>query len=82
MVYNLSVKNSISVTDDNVEANLMGHLLKKMGKISGKAGRELATNVLKNTGKALQIGAENGSSAVYRNNKAALFTVQVVQKPF
>ena len=46
-----------------------------MGKISSKAGKKLATNVLKNPARALEIGAIVGTAMVSRNTKAALSTL-------
>ena len=47
-------------------------VLKIIGKNSVKAGKELATTVLKNTTRALQTGAKVGSAAVSKNLKKVL----------
>ena len=49
-----------------------------MGKISSKAGKKLATNVLKNPARALEIGANVATAAVSRNPRAALSTLPEV----
>ena len=51
-----------------------------MGKISAKAGEKLATNVLKNPARALEIGANVATAAARRNPKAALSTLPEVIK--
>ena len=46
-----------------------------MGKICAKAGKKLATNVLKNPARALGIGASVATAAASINPKAALSTL-------
>ena len=49
-----------------------------MGKISDKTGKELATNVLKNPARALEISANVATATASRNPKAALSTLPEV----
>ena len=45
---------------------------KKLGKVSGKAAKKLATNALKNPARFLEIGANVAAATASRNPKAAL----------
>ena len=40
-------KNSMIVSDNTIQAERLGSFFKNLGKISAKAGKKLATNVLK-----------------------------------
>ena len=51
-----------------------------MGKISAKAGKKLATNVLKNPAQVLEIGANVATAAASRNTNAVLSTLPGVIK--
>ena len=73
-------KKSMLVSDNTIKAQGLGKFFKNLGKASAKAGKKLATNVLKNPGRALEIGANIGSAAVSRNPKAALSTIPDVIK--
>ena len=43
-------KKSMIVSDNTIKAEGLGSFFKNLGKISSKAGKKLATNVLKNPG--------------------------------
>ena len=73
-------KKSMLVSDNIIQAEGLGKFFKNLGKASAKAGKKLATNVLKNPGRALEIGANIGSAAVSRNPKAALSTIPNIIK--
>ena len=66
------------VSDNTIQAEELGSFFKNLGKISAKASKKLATNVLKNTGRALEIGANVATAAASRNPKAALSTLTEV----
>ena len=51
-----------------------------MGKISANAGEKLATKVLKNPARALEIGANVATAAASRNPEAALSKLPEVIK--
>ena len=51
-----------------------------MGKISAKAGKKLATSVLKNHAQALDIGDNFATAAACINPKAAISTLREVIK--
>ena len=68
------------VSDNTIQAEGLGKFFKNLGKASAKAGKKLATNVLNNPGRALEIGANIGSAAISRNPKAALSTIPDVIK--
>ena len=65
-------KKSMIVSDNVIQAEGLGDFFKNLGKLSARAGKKLATNVLKNPGRALEIGANVATAAASRNPKAAL----------
>ena len=54
------------------------NFFKKLGKISAKAGKKLATNALKNSARLLETDANVATAAASRNPKAALTTLPEV----
>ena len=68
-------KKSTIVSDNTIKAEGLGSFFKNLGKISSKAGKKLATNVLKNPGRALEIGANIATAAATKSPKAALSTL-------
>ena len=71
-------KKSMIVGDNTIKAEGLGSFFKNLGKISSKAGKKLATNVLKNPGRALEIGANIATAAATKSPKAALSTLPEV----
>ena len=71
-------KKSTTVSDNSIEAERLSGFFKKLGKISAKSGKKLATNVLKNPARAPEIGAIVATAAASRNPKAALSTLPEV----
>ena len=71
-------KKSMTVSDNTIKAEGLGSFFKNLGKISSKAGKKLATNVLKNPGRALEIGANIATAAATKSPKAALSTLPEV----
>ena len=71
-------KKSMIVSDNTIKAEGLGSFFKNLGKISSKAGKKLATNVLKNPGRALEIGANIATAAATKSPKAALSTLPKV----
>ena len=61
----------MTVSDNTIQAEGLGSFFKNWGRISVKAGEKLATNVLRNPGRALDITAKIASAAASRNPKAA-----------
>ena len=70
----------MTVSDDTIKAEGLSSFFKNLGKISPKAGKKLATNVLKNPARALEIGANVATAAASRNPKAASSTLPEVTK--
>ena len=68
-------KKSMTVSDQTIKAEGLGSFFKKMGKISAKAGKRIATNALKDPARFLEIGANVATAAASRNPKAALSTL-------
>ena len=71
-------KKSMIVSDNTIKAEGLGSFFKNLGEISSKAGKKLATNVLKNPGRALEIGANIATAAATKSPKAALSTLPEV----
>ena len=71
-------KKSMIVTDNTIKAEGLSSFFKNLGKLSAKAGKKLATNVLKNPGRALEIGANVATAAASRNPKNVLSTLPEV----
>ena len=65
-------KKSMIVSDNTIKVEGLGSSFKNLGKISSKAGKKLATNVLKNPGRALEIGANIATATATKSLKAAL----------
>ena len=66
------------VSDNVIQAEGLSSFFKKLRKLSAKAGKKLATNVLKNPGRALEIGANVATAAASRNPKNVLSTLPKV----
>ena len=73
-------KQYMTVSDNTTKAVGLCSFFKNLGKISAKAGKNLATNALKNPAKFLEIGANVATAAASRNPKAALSTLPEVIK--
>ena len=71
-------KKSITVGDNTIKAEGLSSFFKNWGKISARAGKKLATNVLKNPARALEIGANVATAAASRNPKNVLSTLPEV----
>ena len=65
-------KKSMIVSDNVIQAEGLGDFFKKLGKVSSKAAKKLASNALKKPSRFLEIGANVGTAAVSKNPKAAL----------
>ena len=63
---------SMIVSDNTIQAEGLGDFFGRLGKVSGKAAKKLATNALKNPSRFLEIGANVATAAASRNPKAAL----------
>ena len=71
-------KKSMTVSDNTIKAEGLGSFFKILGKISAKAGKKLATNVMKNPGRALEITSNIATAAATKSPKAALSTLPEV----
>ena len=71
-------KKIMTVGEKTIQAEGLGSFFKNLGRTSAKAKEKLATNVLKNPGRALEIGANVATAAASRNPKAALSTLPEV----
>ena len=71
-------KKSMIVSDNTIKAEGLGDFFKNLGKISAKAGKKLAKNVLGNPGRALDLTAKITTAAATKSPKAALSTLPEV----
>ena len=65
-------KKSMTVFDNTIKAEGLGSFLKKLGKISAKAGKKLAKNVLSTPGRALDLTAKIATATATKSPKAVL----------
>ena len=68
----------MTVSDNTIKAEGLGSFFKSLGKISSKAGKKLARNVISNPGRALNLTAKIASVAASKSPKAALSTLPEV----
>ena len=71
-------KKSMTVSDNTIKAEGLGSFFKNLGKISSKAGKKLAKNVISNPGRALDLTAKIATAAATKSPKAALSTLPEV----
>ena len=71
-------KKSMTVSDNTIKAEGLGDFFKKLGKKRLNVSKKMAKNVLKNPGRALEIGANVGSAFASRSPKAALSSLPEV----
>ena len=71
-------KKSMIVSDNVIQAQGLGDFLKNLGKKGLNVSKKMAKNVLKNPGRALEIGANVGTAFASRNPKAALTSLPEV----
>ena len=62
-------KKSMIVSDNTIQAEGLGNFFKKLGKVSGKAAKKIATNALKNPSRFLEIGANVATAALVKIQK-------------
>ena len=65
-------KKTMIVSDNVIQAEGLGNFFKNLGKISAKAGKKLAKNVISNPGRALDLTAKIATAAATKSPKAAL----------
>ena len=63
------------VKDNTIQAEGLGDFLKNLGKISAKAGKKLAKNVISNPGRALDLTTKIATAAASKISKQALSTL-------
>ena len=73
-------KLSKTVYDSTIQVERLSSFFKMLGRISAKAGKKLATDVLKNPCKALEITTNIATAAATKIPKAALSTLPEVFK--
>ena len=68
-------KKPMTVSDNTIQAEALGSFFKNLGRISATTSIKLATKVLKNPGRALEIVANVATAAASRNSKNVLSTL-------
>ena len=68
------------VSDNVIQAEGLGDFFKNLRKVSAKAGKKLAKNVLSNPRRALDLTAKIATAAATKSPKAALSTLPEVIK--
>ena len=71
-------KKSMTVSDNTIKAEGLGSFFKNLGKISAKAGKKLAKNIISIPGRALDLTAKIATAAATKSPKAALSTLPEV----
>ena len=71
-------RKSMIVSDNVIQAEGLGVFFKKLGKVSSRTAKKLATNALKNPARFLEIGANVAAATASRNPKAYLSTLPEV----
>ena len=71
-------KKSMTVSDNTIKAEGLGSFFKNLRKVSAKAGKKLAKNVINNPGRALDLTAKIATAAAIKSPKAALSTLPEV----
>ena len=61
-------KKSMIVSDNTIKAEGLSDFFKNLGKISSKAGKKLAKNVLSNPGRALDLTAKIATAAATKSS--------------
>ena len=59
------------LSDKTIQAEGLGDFFKKLGKVSSKAAKKLATNALKNPSRFLEIDANVATAALSKKNPKA-----------
>ena len=62
----------MKVSDNTTKVEGLGSFFKYLGRMSAKAGKNLATNALKNPGRIVELGANVAMAAASRTPKAVL----------
>ena len=71
-------KKTMIVSDNTIQADGLGSCFENLGRISSKAGKTLATNLLKNPGRALKITSNIATAAATKSPKAVSSSIQEV----
>ena len=66
------------MSDNTIQAEGLGDFFKNLGKKALNVSKKMAKNVLRNPGRALEIGANVGTAFASRNPKAALTSLPEV----
>ena len=70
----------MTVSDNTIQAEGLGDFFKNLGEKGIKVSKKMPKNILKNPGRALEIGANVGSAFASRSPNAALSSSPEVLK--
>ena len=62
----------MTVSDNTIQAERLGSFFQNLGRLAAKAGRKLATKVMKNPGRALENFSNTATATATKNPKVAL----------
>ena len=68
----------MSGSNNTIQAEGLGSLFKTLARISAKAGKKLATNLLRNPDRALKITSNIAIAAATKSRRAALSSLKVI----
>ena len=66
------------MSDNTIQTEGLGDFFKNLGKVSSKAPKKIARNVLRNLSRFLEIGANVAAATAIGNPKAALSAIPEV----
>ena len=65
-------KKATTVSNNTIQAEGLSSFFRNLGRMSAKAGKKLATNVLKSPGRALEVTSNIATAAASKSPKTAL----------
>ena len=68
----------MTFSDNTIQAERLGSFFKNLGRISCKAGKKLANNVIKNPGRPLENTSNIANAVGFRSPRAALSSLPEV----
>ena len=78
VIVQFAIEKTMTLGDNTIQAEGLGSFFKNFGRMSGKAGKKLSTDVSKNPGRSLEITSNIATAAATKNPKAALSSLPEV----
>ena len=66
----------MTVSDNTIQVETLGSIFKNLRRISAKAGKKSASDILKNPGRALEITSNIATATATKSPKAALSSLR------